>query len=41
MYVSAISFEFIKPFEDVSESVVSASEVFDSHANPNKEILTV
>ena len=27
------------PSEAVSESVVSASEVFDSHANPNKEIL--
>ena len=27
------------PSEVVSESVVSASEVFDSHANPNKEIL--
>ena len=26
------------PSEVVSESVVSASEVFDSHANPNKEI---
>ena len=27
------------PSEVVSESVVSASEVFDSYANPNKEIL--
>ena len=27
------------PSEVVSESVVSASKVFDSHANPNKEIL--
>ena len=27
------------PSEVVPESVVSASEVFDSHANPNKEIL--